>query len=295
MIAAWRRATRTSRPAGRSGRPTRCRGKRRSRGRRSASASESVTRSGSVSTRPCATGTATSCATPAGSMHSTRSAASFVRDGADPRPGNELEVLIDGAEALPRIAEELARARSHVHLTGWFISPELQLTREEEPVIVRNLLAELAERIDVRVLLWQGAPVPAFRPSRADVRNAVESLVRHTRIKSAVDGVHRPHALPPREDDRDRRPRRLRRRDRPDARRRRPLRHRESPCPGRHRVARRGSAARGPVRRRRRGALPPPLAVSQPARSCRSRRSPSRQAAWSSRSRARCPRRRIAR
>jgi phosphatidylserine/phosphatidylglycerophosphate/cardiolipin synthase-like enzyme len=115
------------------------------------------------------------------------STASFVRDGADPRPGNAVEVLIDGAEALPRIAEELFRARSHVHLTGWFLSPELQLTREEEPVVVRNLLAELAERIDVRVLLWAGAPLPAFRPSRGDVRNAVEDLVRHTRIKSAVD------------------------------------------------------------------------------------------------------------
>ena len=114
--------------------------------------------------------------------------ASFVREGADPRPGNAVEVLIDGAEALPRIAQELSGARSHVHLTGWFLSPELQLTREEEPVVVRNLLAELAERIDVRVLLWQGAPVPAFRPSRADVRNAVEDLVRHTRIKAAVDG-----------------------------------------------------------------------------------------------------------
>jgi phosphatidylserine/phosphatidylglycerophosphate/cardiolipin synthase-like enzyme len=115
--------------------------------------------------------------------------ASFVRDGADPRPGNALEVLIDGAEALPRIAEELARARSHVHLAGWFISPELQLTREEEPVVVRNLLAELAEKgVDVRVLLWQGAPVPAFRPSRGDVRRARDDLVRHTRIQSAVDG-----------------------------------------------------------------------------------------------------------
>ena len=116
------------------------------------------------------------------------STASFVRDGADPRPGNALEVLIDGAEALPRVAQELARARSHVHLTGWFLSPELQLTREEEPVIVRNLLAELAEKVDVRVLLWQGAPVPAFRPSRGDVRSIRENLVRHTRIRSAVDG-----------------------------------------------------------------------------------------------------------
>ena len=38
--------------------------------------------------------------------------ASFVRGGAEPRPGNAVEVLIDGVEALPRIAEELSR-RSH--------------------------------------------------------------------------------------------------------------------------------------------------------------------------------------
>jgi phosphatidylserine/phosphatidylglycerophosphate/cardiolipin synthase-like enzyme len=113
--------------------------------------------------------------------------AAFVDDGADPKPGNKLEVLIDGVEALPRIAEELVKATSHVHLTGWFLSPHLQLTREDEPVVVRNLLAELAERIDVRVLLWKGAPVPLFRPSRGDVRNALDDLTRHTRIKAAAD------------------------------------------------------------------------------------------------------------
>lgn len=116
-----------------------------------------------------------------------RAEAAFVEDGADPRPGNELDVLIDGAEALPLIAEELAKAESHVHVAGWFLSPELQLTREEEPEIVRNLLADLAERIPVRVLLWKGAPVPAFRPSRADVRNALDNLTRHTKIKGAAD------------------------------------------------------------------------------------------------------------
>lgn len=115
------------------------------------------------------------------------SVAGFARGGADPRPGNRLDVLIDGVEALPLIAEELAQARSHVHLAGWFLSPELQLTREDEPVVLRNLLAELAERIDVRVLLWSGAPIPAFRPSRGDVRNALEGLTRHTRIKGAAD------------------------------------------------------------------------------------------------------------
>jgi phosphatidylserine/phosphatidylglycerophosphate/cardiolipin synthase-like enzyme len=111
----------------------------------------------------------------------------FATGGAPPRPGNAIEILIDGCDALQRIAEELQRARSHVHLTGWFLSPNLHLTREDEPVVVRNLLAELAQKIDVRVLLWEGAPVPVFRPSRADVRRASESLTRHTNISCALD------------------------------------------------------------------------------------------------------------
>ncbi len=113
--------------------------------------------------------------------------ATFVRGGVAPRDGNELEVLIDGAEALTRMAQELQKAESHVHLTGWYLSAELALTREEDPLVVRNLLAELAERIDVRVLLWKGSPVPAFRPTRRDVRDVVESLTRHTKIKAATD------------------------------------------------------------------------------------------------------------
>ena len=104
-----------------------------------------------------------------------------------PRSGNKLEVLIDGSEALPRMAAEMAAATSHVHLTGWFLSPELALSREEEPLVVRVLLAELAEKVDVRVLLWKGAPIPAFRPSRADVREMERALVRHSKIKSALD------------------------------------------------------------------------------------------------------------
>jgi phosphatidylserine/phosphatidylglycerophosphate/cardiolipin synthase-like enzyme len=111
----------------------------------------------------------------------------FVEGGAPSRRGNEVEVLIDGAAALPRVAEELQQARSHVHLTGWFLSPGLALTRGGEPIVVRNLLAELAEKIDVRVLLWAGAPVPVFRPSRADVRRMRASLTRHTKIECALD------------------------------------------------------------------------------------------------------------
>jgi phosphatidylserine/phosphatidylglycerophosphate/cardiolipin synthase-like enzyme len=111
----------------------------------------------------------------------------FARGTWPPREGNRVEVLVDGSEALPRMAADMAAATSHVHLTGWYLSPELQLSREEEPLVVRTLLAELAERIDVRVLLWKGAPVPLFRPSRSDVREVEQKLTRHTQIRCALD------------------------------------------------------------------------------------------------------------
>lgn len=113
---------------------------------------------------------------------------------ADPpaRSGCELEVLIDGAEALPCMAAELAQAQSHVHITGWHLSPDFALTRDGQPTIVRNLLADLASRVDVRVLLWAGAPLPAFRPSRASVREVRERMCKGTRIRCALDAHERP-------------------------------------------------------------------------------------------------------
>jgi phosphatidylserine/phosphatidylglycerophosphate/cardiolipin synthase-like enzyme len=107
--------------------------------------------------------------------------------GVPPRPGNDLEVLIDGAAALPLMAEELARAESHVHLMGWYVSPHLELTRDDRPVVLRNLLAELSERVDVRVLLWGGAPIRLFRPSRTDVRLVKEQLCAQTSIACEID------------------------------------------------------------------------------------------------------------
>jgi len=107
------------------------------------------------------------------------------------RSGNAVEVLIDGASFLPMVADELARAESHVHLTGCFFSPELELTRGDDPAIVRNLLAELAERIDVRVLIWSGAPVPIFSPSRREVRNMAERFNRRNRIHCEFDSCVR--------------------------------------------------------------------------------------------------------
>lgn len=113
-------------------------------------------------------------------------------DGTAVRDGNSVEILIDGAEALPRIAQALAQARSHVHLTGWYFSPDFALERTGELTVLRNLLADLAERADVRMLVWAGAPLPLFRPSRRDVRKMREQLTRHTRIRCALDAKERP-------------------------------------------------------------------------------------------------------
>jgi phosphatidylserine/phosphatidylglycerophosphate/cardiolipin synthase-like enzyme len=101
-------------------------------------------------------------------------------------------VLVDGEEALPRIADEIARARSHVYLAGWQFSPAFALRRDHAPVVLRNLLAELAERLDVYVLAWAGAPLPLFQPSRRTVRAARDELCRGTRIRCALDARERP-------------------------------------------------------------------------------------------------------
>jgi phosphatidylserine/phosphatidylglycerophosphate/cardiolipin synthase-like enzyme len=108
-----------------------------------------------------------------------------------PRLGS-VEVLVDGAEALPRIADALRSARSHVHLAGWHAEPGFALTRGATPTILRNLLAELSGRIDVRVLTWAGAPLPLFRPSRGQVRRLREQACNGTSIRWALDARERP-------------------------------------------------------------------------------------------------------
>src|SRR5215475_9776381 len=57
-----------------------------------------------------------------------------------PRDGNEVEVLIDGASFLPRLAELLQRAESHVHIAGWYLSTELALERGPRRVVLLDLL-----------------------------------------------------------------------------------------------------------------------------------------------------------
>ena len=112
--------------------------------------------------------------------------------GPPPRPGNALTVLIDGADALQAIAVAIAEARSYVHITGWHITPTFAMTRGERPVVLKALLAEVAARIPVRVLIWAGVPVPVMQPWRGDVRNVRDQLIAGTRIQCALDARERP-------------------------------------------------------------------------------------------------------
>jgi hypothetical protein len=106
---------------------------------------------------------------------------------------------VDGGQALPRIVDARTGARSYVHIAGWHITPDFGLTRDERASRLRDVVGDLAERVEVRVLLWAGAPVrPSRRLARA-VSRAREELIRGTRVPCVLDSHERPMHLPPRE------------------------------------------------------------------------------------------------
>jgi phosphatidylserine/phosphatidylglycerophosphate/cardiolipin synthase-like enzyme len=109
-----------------------------------------------------------------------------------PREGCHLEVLVDGAEAFSAIAQAIEGARESVHITGWHIAPHFELIRGPEAIALGTLLAEAAERVDVRVLVWAGSPFPMFHPTRSEVAEAIHTLVRRTRIRCEADPREHP-------------------------------------------------------------------------------------------------------
>jgi len=110
----------------------------------------------------------------------------WARTSVPPREGNALEVLIDGANALPRMAEAIRNARHHVHVCSWHLEPDFDPgPRKSTPV--KELLADAAERVPVRVLVWAGAPVPVFQPRRGLVKQERDRLVKGTKIQCELD------------------------------------------------------------------------------------------------------------
>jgi phosphatidylserine/phosphatidylglycerophosphate/cardiolipin synthase-like enzyme len=109
-----------------------------------------------------------------------------------PRSGNAVEVLIDGKDALAAMVQAMQHARSHIHITGWHLSPEFAMTRGDRPTVVRDLLRDLASQVAVRVLLWAGAPLPLLRPWRREVRRDRDRLCAGTPMHCALDARERP-------------------------------------------------------------------------------------------------------
>jgi phosphatidylserine/phosphatidylglycerophosphate/cardiolipin synthase-like enzyme len=108
-----------------------------------------------------------------------------------PRKGNSVEVLIDGAEAMPRIVEEIRAARSHIHVTGWHVDPEFEIERGPERLQLQDLLREAASRVKVRVLLWAGAPSPVGLTGRPAIRKIAERF-EAAGVHVALDSRERP-------------------------------------------------------------------------------------------------------
>ena len=114
------------------------------------------------------------------------------------REGNSVQIHIDGAEALPAMQRAMMEARSHVYLANWFLSPDFRLVRggpgnsSGDGPTIRELLAELAARVDVRVLLWSGPPVPWSPLGRIDVKRTRDELTRGTHVHCLLDHHQRP-------------------------------------------------------------------------------------------------------
>ena len=110
----------------------------------------------------------------------------------EPRRGCTLEVLVDGADAFAAIARAVREARQSVYVTGWHLAPHFELVRGEDGLSLGALLAEAAERLDVRILVWAGSPIAVFHPTRGEVREAIRALTRRTRIRCESDAREHP-------------------------------------------------------------------------------------------------------
>jgi phosphatidylserine/phosphatidylglycerophosphate/cardiolipin synthase-like enzyme len=125
-------------------------------------------------------------------LHPPDDGSPWCREAPPPRDGCSVEILIDGAEVLPAIAEAIRGARRSVRIAGWHSAPHFALERGEPPTVLRELLAEAVARgVEVRVLLWAGAPFRAFTPARKDVRDDAAELERGTGVRVAVDAHER--------------------------------------------------------------------------------------------------------
>jgi phosphatidylserine/phosphatidylglycerophosphate/cardiolipin synthase-like enzyme len=107
------------------------------------------------------------------------------------RTGNSVQVLIDGATALPEMERAIRGAQQFVHIANWHASPDFALSREPGAPTLRNLLAEVSARVPVRLLLWAGPPLPVFKPTRRMVKQAKLDFMSDSHVHCALDARER--------------------------------------------------------------------------------------------------------
>jgi len=72
-----------------------------------------------------------------------------------PKNGNEAQWLIDGEDAMESIAKSIESAQKSVWLADWHLSPHVRLRRGKTELRLIDLLADVAQRVQVRVLLYR--------------------------------------------------------------------------------------------------------------------------------------------
>jgi phosphatidylserine/phosphatidylglycerophosphate/cardiolipin synthase-like enzyme len=107
------------------------------------------------------------------------------------RDGNSVRVLLDGQEGLSAMASAIAAAKSHVSIAGWHASPSFRPTREPGAPTLAELLATVAERVPVRMLLWAGPPLPVFQPTRGMAQEACDGFMRDSKVRCVLDSRER--------------------------------------------------------------------------------------------------------
>ncbi len=99
--------------------------------------------------------------------------------GTPPRQHNHIVPLIDGDEYFAELRAAIEQAEHYVYIIGWFLTPYIPLGRRDPDDIAEsrllNLLSDAAQRLPVRILLWNGTPV-FLQPTTRVVRSVQKIL-----------------------------------------------------------------------------------------------------------------------
>ena len=117
--------------------------------------------------------------------------------GTPPRENTKVIVHVDGQETFRAAWQAIREAKHSVWLADWAMSADMALVRGKDRTAIApipeargdgysvlDLLAEVAGRVDVRVLLWRGSLL--FRPRAGMARR---SLKRLRRANPAIHGL----------------------------------------------------------------------------------------------------------